>query len=55
MRFTALEDRSDDDFVDIINALADGAFQKKPGYVPQSRAHVAALYGDSRALLVPGA
>jgi len=54
VRFVPLEDRSDDDFVDIIHGLADTAFQHKTGYRPVGRDHVAFLYGHSRALLVPG-
>ena len=54
VRFVALEDRSDDDFVDIIHGLADSAFAKKTGYRAASREHVAFLYGHSRAQLAPG-
>lgn len=54
VRFTPLEDRSDDDFVDLVHTLAATAFAKKSGYRDVGRDHVAALYGTSRALLVPG-
>jgi hypothetical protein len=54
IRFSPLEDRSDDDFVDLVHALAAGSFQKKTGYRAVSRAHVAFLYGGARALLAPG-
>ena len=54
VRFVALEDRSDDDFVDILHGLADAAFAKKSGYRAASREHVAFLYGASRAQLLPG-
>lgn len=54
VRFVALEDRSDDDFVDIVHGFADSALAKKTGYRPASRAHVEFLYGHSRAQLVPG-
>lgn len=54
VRFVPLEDRSDDDFVDLVHALAAGSFQKKTGYRAVSREHVAFLYEKARALLAPG-
>jgi hypothetical protein len=54
VRFAPLEDRSDDAFIDLIHELADASFQRKTGYRPVSREHVAFLYGDARALLTPG-
>jgi hypothetical protein len=54
VRFSPLEERSDDDFVDLVHGLAAGSFQKKTGYRAVTRAHVAFLYGNARALLAPG-
>jgi len=54
VRCSPLEDRSDDEFVDLIAMLAAGSFQRKTGYRGVSHAHVDFLYRSARALLVPG-
>lgn len=54
LRFSPLEERSDDEMLSLLHTLSLAGFEQKTGFQPASADEFRFLYGGARALLSPG-